>query len=160
MLRVFSFGLAITLLCIFSFEDRSGQNTPPSTLGTIGVRYVSKGGQDTNDGLSWGTSKGTIYGALVSLPGGGAKIAGSGTVYVGSNSIANPVPGGGIWLMAANDPNYSNPPPGWLKCTAGSCNLNITGMGDQATGPNGHRPRVPLAAGSSLDSNHPGIWIS
>jgi len=62
--------------------------------------------------------------------------------------------------MAANDPNYSNPPPGWLKCTAGSCNLNITGMGDQATGPNGHRPRVPLAAGSSLDSNHPGIWIS
>ena len=50
---------------------------------TIAIRYVSDAGSDANDGLSWSTSKRTIYGALVSLPGGGTNMAGSGTIYVG-----------------------------------------------------------------------------
>ncbi len=57
---------------------------------TIAIRYVSNGGNDADDGMSWGTAKHTIYGALVSLPGGGTKTAGSGTVYVGNASSANP----------------------------------------------------------------------
>jgi hypothetical protein len=127
---------------------------------SIAIRYVSDSGSDANDGLSWSTSKHTIYGALVSLPGGGPNVAGSGTIYVGPGSTANPVQGAGIWLMAASDPNYATPPVGWLKCTSGSCNLNIIGLGDQTTGPNGHKPRVVLVAGRGSDTNHPGIWLS
>src|SRR6516162_11662549 len=62
----------------------------PRVPETIAIRYVSNGGNDADDGMSWGTAKHTIYGALVSLPGGSTKTAGSGTVYVGNASSANP----------------------------------------------------------------------
>src|SRR5260370_32642463 len=88
----------------------------PGVPETIAIRYVSHGGSDADDGMSWGTAKHTIYGALVSLPGGSPKTAGSGTVYVGNASSANPVKNAGIWLMGPNDPNYASPPIAWLQC--------------------------------------------
>jgi hypothetical protein len=125
---------------------------------TIAVRYVSNGGSDANDGLSWGTAKRTIYGALVSLPDGGTNAAGSGTVYVGPSSSANPTEGAGIWLMGLADPSYATPPTGWLRC--GSCILNIVGMANINGGANTHSPRVNVSGGSSTDRNHPGLWLS
>src|SRR5215469_8772599 len=74
-----------------SEEDSVARKMPDAN----GVRYVSTRGYDTNDGLSWETSKRTIYGAVVSLPGGGLDTAGSGTVYVGPASSANPTAGAG-----------------------------------------------------------------
>jgi len=140
-------------------EDTAGQSTvTPRIPETIAIRYVANGGSDANDGLSWGTAKHTIYGALVSLPGGGTNTAGSGTVYVGPASSANPTEGAGIWLMASSDPNYSSPPTGWLKCNG--CELNIIGIANSAGGPNGHKPRVQLVAGSGTDNYHPAIWLS
>lgn len=140
-------------------EDTGGQSTEtPRTPETIAIRYVANGGSDANDGLSWSTAKHTIYGALVSLPGGGANTAGSGTVYVGPTSSANPTAGAGIWLMAPSDPNYPRPPAGWLKCNG--CELNIIGIANSAGGPNNHKPRVQLVAGSGTDNYHPAIWLS
>ena len=109
---------------------------------------VSNGGSDADDGLSWGTAKHTIYGALVSLPGGGTKTAGSGTVYVGVASAANPETDAGIWLMGPNDPNYASPPAGWLKGAGGCTVINIIGIGNVAAGRNGHIPSVIISGGS------------
>jgi hypothetical protein len=144
---------------IAASEDTAGQSAvTPRIPETVAIRYVANGGSDANDGLSWGTAKHTIYGALVSLPGGGTNTAGSGTVYVGPASSANPTAGAGIWLMASSDPNYSSPPMGWLKCNG--CELNIIGVANSAGGPNGHKPRVQLVAGRGTDNYHPAIWLS
>jgi hypothetical protein len=125
----------------------------------IAIRYVSNGGSDVNDGVSWAAAKRTIYGALLSLPGGGTKTAGSGTVYVGPDVQANAASASdGIWLMGPKDPNYASPPAGWLKCNG--CAVNIIGNGNAAGGPNGHKPRVQLIAGGNADRNHPAIWLS
>ena len=133
----------------------------PRVPETIAIRYVSNGGNDADDGMSWGTAKHTIYGALVSLPGGSTKTAGSGTIYVGNASSANPEKNAGIWLMGPNDPNYASPPAGWLKCpVTGGCVVNIIGIGNAAGGPNGHKPRVQLISGGNMDRNHPAIWLS
>jgi hypothetical protein len=125
---------------------------------SVALRYVSGSGNDANDGLSWANSKHTIYGALTSLPGGSNFIAGSGTIYVAPGSLANPNTNTGIWLMGRADPNYNNPPVGWLKCNG--CTTNIVGIPNYASGPNGHKNRVLLEAGGSADNSHPAIWIS
>src|SRR5258705_6497851 len=100
------------------------------------IRYVSGTGKDSNDGLSWGTSKATVFAALVSLPGGNVvgPFSGSGTVYVAPGSALNPTANKGIWLMSPHDPNYTNRPPGWLKCSG--CTINIVGFGNYSSGPN------------------------
>jgi hypothetical protein len=141
-----------------SQNSKKQRMTVPRAPETIAIRYVSNAGNDADDGLSWGSAKRTIYAALVSLPGGNIKIAGSGTVYVSNASLANPNMNAGIWLMGPKDPNYASPPPGWLKCS--SCTVNIIGIADVAGGPNGHKPRVQLAAGGHSDRNHPAIWLS
>ena len=125
---------------------------------TLAIRYVSNGGNDTNDGLSWATAKHTIYGALVSLPGGGRNTAGSGTIYVGTGSSANPTSGAGIWLMGPTDPNYASPPAGWLKC--GGCSVDFIGVANTAGNPNGHSPLAKVYGGSATDRNHPSLWLS
>ncbi len=144
---------------ITASQSTAGQTLlTPRMPETIPIRYVSKGGSDTNDGLSWATAKHTIYGALVSLPGGGRNTAGSGTIYVGTGSSANPISGAGIWLMGSGDPNYANPPAGWLKC--GTCILDIIGVANDLSGPNAHTPKALVNAGNYADRNHPAIWIS
>jgi len=130
---------------------------------TIAIRYVSNGGSDADDGLSWGTAKHTIYGALVSLPGGdGVNMSGHGTLYVTNGSAANPTSGAGIWLMGERDPNYANPPAGWLKCPGNPayCTVNIIGVASSNNGPNDHKGRVLITAGSGSDTKHPAVWLS
>ena len=142
-------------------EGTTGQRTvTPRMPESVAIRYVSNGGSDADDGLSWGTAKHTIYGALVSLPGGGTNTAGSGTVYVGPASSANPTANAGVWLMGPNDPNYSSPPTGWLKCPNNTCLPTIIGVATAPAGPNGHKAKAFIGAGSGADPNHPAIWLS
>lgn len=146
---------------IAASEGTMGQGTATTRKPNISaIRYVSNGGSDANDGLSWDSAKATVFAALEALPGGSAigPFAGSGTVYVGPGSSANPTANAGIWLMSGGDPNYASPPAGWLKCT--SCILNIVGIPNALGGPNGHTPRVSLTGGSNADRNHPGLWIA
>jgi len=124
------------------------------------VRFVSPRGSDSNDGLSWGSAMATVYEALISLPGGSRTppSAGSGTVYIIDGAKANPFPEAGIWLMGAKDPNYQNPPAGWLRSNGAA--LRIEGIGKGNYGPNGHRVRAKLEAGGNRDTRHPGMWLS
>ncbi len=121
----------------------------------VAIRYVSGAGTDSNDGLSWRSSKATVFAALVSLPGGNVigPFSGSGTVYVAPGSALNPTANAGIWFMAPHDPNYANPPAGWLKCNG--CTVNIVGLGDSGSGPNPHKNRVLGKLGKG-----PAIWFS
>jgi hypothetical protein len=125
-----------------------------------GVRFVARTGADSSDGLSWGSAKKTVYEALISLPGGSRKppTAGNGTVYFADGAEANPLAGAGVWLMGSRDPNYENPPPGWLRSNGSA--LRIEGIGKGNYGPNGHRVRARLEAGNNQDARHPGIWLS
>jgi hypothetical protein len=144
---------------ISASEGPGGQKTGSTKVPeVIAVQYVSNGGSDANDGLSWATAKHTIYGALVSLPGGGTNKAGSGTIYVGTGSSANPTAGAGIWLMNSADPNYSRPPAGWLKTSTNS--IDIIGIANTNGGPNPHAPKALVNAGGTADNNHPALWIS
>ena len=119
------------------------------------IRYVSGTGTDSNDGLSWGSSKATVFAALVSLPGGKVvgPFSGSGTVYVAPGSALNPKANAGIWFMAPHDPNYLSPAAGWLKCEG--CTINIVGLGNYSSGPNPHKNKVLTGAGEG-----PAIWLS
>ena len=60
--------------------------------------------------------------------------------------------------MGPKDPNYQSPPPGWLRSNGAA--LRIEGVGRGNYGPNGHRVRSKLEAGSNRDTKHPGIWLS
>ena len=126
------------------------------------IQFVTAEGNDSNDGLSWGSAKLTIYTAICSLPGGNCstQTAGSGTVYFTTGVAANTsVANAGIWLMGPTDPNYGSVPAGWLKSPGPA--LNIIGVANAGGGPNGHKPRVNvITTGSSTDNNKPGIWIS
>ena len=128
---------------------------PPTSGQQAAIRYVSGTGKDSNDGLSWGSSKATVFAALVSLPGGNVvgPFSGSGTVYVAPGSALNPRANAGIWFMAPHDPNYATPPLGWLKCDG--CSINIFGLGNYGSGPNPHKNRVLAVVGKG-----PAIWLS
>jgi hypothetical protein len=130
----------------------------PRVSETTAIRFVTNDGNDSDDGLSWGTAKRTIFGALVSLPGGGPNKAGSGTIYVGPASSANPRVNKGIWLMGPKDPNYNRPPAGWLQCNG--CTVNVLGVPNYASGPNGHKNKVLALWGGGSDRDHPAIWLS
>jgi len=133
----------------------------PKMPGTIAIRYVSGPGSDKNDGLSWDSAKATVHNALCSLPGGNCstKRAGSGTVYVGPDSKSSPTANAGIWLMGPSDPNYANPPAGWLKCNP--CAVNIVGIPNTIGAANSQMSKVTLSqGGSAVDRNHPAVWIS
>ena len=129
----------------------------------MGIQYVAQGGSDGNDGLSWGTAKATIYNALIALPGGSASppTAGSGTVYVGDGTRANPVANAGVWLMSNSDANYANPPAGWLRANGGGQIIRIEGVGCQHAPANGAGATQCLVnGGSGADNAHPLFWIN
>jgi hypothetical protein len=96
----------------------------------------------------------TVYDAILALPGGNPakRIAGSGTVHVQPGTLLNPTANAGIWLMAPHDPNYGNPPLGWIRCNG--CVLTIIGEGNHGSGPNAHKPRVEMGTATT------GIWLS
>jgi hypothetical protein len=120
------------------------------------------GCSDSNDGKSLGSAMATMDHAICSLPTGSCanQIAGNGTLYFTDGSAANSTAGCGIWLMGILDPNYSSPPPCWLKVPSGTGGLSIIGIQTNSYGPNTQIPRASISAGSSADRNHPGIWLS
>jgi hypothetical protein len=144
--------------------DQSARKPPPGTQnGTI--CYTAAWGNDANDGLSWGSAKATIMACYDALPTKG------GTIFIAQNGngdagavAANEVPGGGIWIMGANDPNYNNlnffPPNGpWRRLKAPS--VRFVGVASSSQIQNGHKGGiVHIGAGNSRDNNHPCIWLS
>jgi hypothetical protein len=127
----------------------------------IAIRFVDLSGSDSNDGCSWGSAMLTIRGALVSLPGGSTSpdVAGVGTVYFTNGVAANTTGTGcGIWLMGSADPNFASPPSCWIKYRGTA--LSIIGVPTTNNGPNPHLGRTEIGAGSSVDRNHPGIYLS
>ena len=78
-----------------------------------GIQFVSAGGDDANDGLSWGTSKLTAYAAVTSLPGGSASdfTAGNGTVFLSEGTATNLSIGGpqaSLSILGPSDPHWNN----------------------------------------------------
>jgi hypothetical protein len=123
------------------------------------IQYVSPHGNEANDGLSWGTAKLTVFAACEALPGGGQSPAtcGSGTIYFSDKSSATPFANGGLWLMGLSDPNFAKPPAGWLRVSGP---ISIIGTLTRNSGPNPHLGRALMGGGSSIDRNHPSLWIS
>jgi len=123
------------------------------------VQYVSPGGSDLNDGVSWAAAKLTLVGACEALPGGtaGPPTCGKGTIYFADGVYAQPAAACGLWLMGSTDPNYSNPPPCWIKNASA---LHIVGVATGGYGPDAHQGRALLKGGSNKDIDHPAIWIS
>lgn len=77
-------GGVVENLCI----DRTGRLNPSPGVGVAmkplasdAIQYVSPNGNDSNDGLSWGTAKRTIGAARLAV-----KANGGGTIYVASGS--------------------------------------------------------------------------
>ena len=109
---------------------------------TDAIRFVSSNGNDSNNGLSWGSAKQTIMAAYDALP------AAGGVIYFAVAVAATSVAGQGIWICGPGDAScFASPPTGWRK-QKGS--VNFIGVG-----------AIPLiSAGSSADNNHPAVWIS
>lgn len=104
------------------------------------VLYVSPNGSDSNDGLSWGTAKQTLYAAVESVEN---PSVGGGTIYVAAGTACGgPVSGQGLWLYR----NTTSPGSGWLAATYP---LNVVGVGTTHAAANAPSPTVALACGSS-----------
>jgi len=141
----------------------SAANAFTKPASAMSIKYVdAKNGSDSNDGLSWGSAKATVYAALIALPGGHSSpvpTAGTGTVYL--SNIANyggPATNGGFWLMGSADPNYSSPPTGWLRWT-GPLDFEC-GSDYEHGGEHGHNPLCYLMGGGSHIAGYPTVWLS
>jgi len=122
------------------------------------IQYVDYTGDDSNDGLSWGTAKKTIMAAYDALPTAG------GTIYIMQGSggdvtsvPATNTPGQGIWIMGYLDPNYSSPPPGWRLFKP---NTSFIGVAATSAGHNSHVTGQVEVSGGGSSANQPCIWLS
>jgi len=128
------------------------------------VQYVSPSGNDSSDGLSWGTAKQTIYAAwntLYAINGGSPSYVNGngGTIYVAANaSCGGPVAGQGLWIMGSSDPNWNggSVPTGWVK----DMPVRIVGVGTNSWISNAPGPSVLVNCGSGASANLPSLWIS
>lgn len=145
------------LTCIALTAAAGNAALKPSVA--MGIQYVATSGNDSNDGLSWGTAKLTVDAAILALPGAVASPAtqGNGTVYVTDGVYWNSNHACGFWRMAASDPNYASPPTCWMRTNSG---LSIVCAATQANPGNAHFPACTINGGSTADSTHPGIWLS
>ena len=161
--------LVATLACLAPIIQKSvGRElrSPQSDSGASlthnkAIMYVSSSGSDSNNGLSWGTAKRTIYGALEALPGGAEAppTAGSGTVYLSDGASANPIANAGIWLMNIGDPRYAAPPKGWLRLATVNP-IAVVGVGCQHSAANHAGGTVCVVhAGGSNDPYHPAVQL-
>lgn len=141
--------------CVESESDRSASGS---------VEYVSSRGSDSNDGLTWGTAKLTVYAALEALPGGATSppTAGSGVVEIaGTVSYGGPASNGGLWLFGSGDPNFSAGLSGWLGYTGQtSKSLTIDCAAPNGTPDDGHISVCNEYWGAHTDNVHPGFWLS
>ncbi len=135
----------------------NGRTVATEAKNTDALLYVSPNGSDSNDGLSWGSAKQTLYAAVSELE--QQSGASGGTIYVAANSsCGGPVAGQGLWLVGGLDPTYTNPPSGWIVAYHP---LRIVGVGvttwvSNAPGEAG----VNLNCGSGTTANLPGLWLS
>ena len=90
--------IASVLLCLASVGYTQQQEFPASTLSrkpfsSENVRYISVNGNDSNDGLSWGTAMKTVAAACAALPNGNLSCtSGNGTILAGPGySVSLPV---------------------------------------------------------------------
>ena len=102
------------------------------------VRYVHPSGDDADDGLTWGTAKGTIMGAYDALGGGG------GDIYIADQSeVGGEIAGQGIQIAGAQDPNFasmdtdSGSYPGWRKTKQYVRFIGVRGSGPARILPTG-----------------------
>lgn len=127
------------------------------------ICYVSgPNGNDSNDGLSIGTAKLTIYSCLTTvLPGGTSTSVGNGTILIsGFPSYGGPIPNQGFWLMGGTDPNFGSPPLGWLKTNNSfPTTINIDCFASYLSEASGNTPRCGMLAGSNSPVLIP-IWLS
>src|SRR5215472_2996376 len=65
-----AFAACAVLTYVTISGHQGGANAPLKSAAPITVQYVSPGGSDSNDGLTWETAKLTIFKAAASLPGG------------------------------------------------------------------------------------------
>jgi hypothetical protein len=151
--------------CRFGAAQQSVSRTPRSSIPEIGprssdaIQYVSPHGNDSNDGLSWGAAKLTVFAACEALPGGATSpsTCGNGTIYFSDKSSASQFTNGGLWLLGGSDPNFARPPAGWLRVSGP---ISVVGTPTRNSGPNPHMGRALMRAGSAMDRNHPALWIS
>jgi hypothetical protein len=140
-------------------ENSSGQTLALATSAPTGspMQYVSFSGNDSNDGLSWGSAKKTVMAGYDALP------AAGGVIYImqGANSasgvVATSTQGQGIWIMGTQDPNYSNPPPGWRRQKA---NVAFEGVGGTDHAGNSHLGGQVTIFGGGISNNQPCIWLA
>jgi hypothetical protein len=114
-------------------------------------QYVSPGGNDSNDGLSWGTAKLTVMAAYDALP-----IKG-GTINITSDSDAegkvvtcvnaSATAGQGIWIAGRTDPNFSNLPRGWVK--AKQTGVSFVGVSSTNHSSGANYPQTCVISGST-----------
>lgn len=105
--------------------------------------FVSSSGNDSNDGLSWGTAKLTVMAAYDAMPsqGGTINICAAGGAFVNASTDTPPA----IWLMGPNDPNYASPPAGWRHVKP----TYFHGVCGNTFAQQGNTPFILVAAGNS-----------
>jgi hypothetical protein len=119
------------------------------------VIYVSPNGNDSADGLSWGSAKQTLYAAVSAVEN---ATVGGGTIYVAANTACGgPVSGQGLWLIGDNDSAHTSPPSGWIYA---EWPLRIIGVGTTTWYGNASGSAVNLNCGSGTTANEPGLWLS
>lgn len=132
----------------------------PSAL--TGIQFVAVAtGNDSNDGLSWGTAKLTIMAAYEALPasGGTVLIAGPGTDGTQWPACTT-TPNQGIWIMGPGDPNYASPPSGWHKAkNGGNVEVAFIGVPASVAPANAMSGNMAGITGPNFDLN-PTIWLS
>lgn len=120
------------------------------------IQFVSRTGNDRNDGLSWGSAKLTVYAAYQTLPSTGCNFGPhcGGTIYLGDDiTWGGPIAGQGLRIIGAHDPNFASPPSGWLKERAVSIICAASGAWDSTAA-------VPMCYVSGNSASQPPMWIS
>lgn len=114
------------------------------------ICFASTNGNDANSGFSWGAAKADIDACWNQLPSTG------GAIYATNGVPASTVTNAGLWIMGSTDPNFGSPPAGWvlekpvaIYCSGPSVNAGFA-----------ERPLCSAPWGSSVDNNHPAVWIS
>ncbi len=130
-----------------------GRSVATEPLASDAIQYVSPNGNDSNDGLSWGTAKATVFAAYQALPNTG------GVIYV-SDQASCGGPNNTFWVVGdlGNDPQWNggagNPSAGWLPQKNG--HVRIVGVtANQAV-----QNASPGGARLNCNPNLPQIWIS
>ena len=115
----------------------NGRNVSTEPKAGDAVMYVSPNGNDSADGLSWGSAKQTLYAAVSAL----IANAGGGTVYIAANTACGG-PTGQLLLYRTG----SSPGSGWIQLSGA---VDIVGVGNASWAAGSPGPQVSLSCGSA-----------